>query len=388
MSLLGVTFSAAVSVADTAGTDADQTDAIEKYSFNNVDVTALVKFYESDVKTLNKPVMIYNWSHDGENPLWSEERTQTDPLLLQRAQDLSKIFWNHFGQDAESNMYGFGLYGAVDPVFTFGYGGGSVRYNSFWVLLELQLPVGFRMATASFMARRPKPTDVTVRDVLKKFDCPIDSSVNSLFSAAGQGLPSTCAELVKAVFKDMLKIDGFDYDYAGTPFTACEGASNEGLKAFVITNPDWLKPEYIKFFNSHSTLEVDTRARIQTLFLLAAETANKPQDDVTPKIIAFMKKHENTFVNGSSTRCDGATCVVTIEFCDEQRHCDKIALDPIPRPDGPTITSAQAQKTPAEGLLWPDLEGKPKTSTITNWLKQYKFACSGVLPYPSSQPNQ
>jgi hypothetical protein len=32
-------------------------------------------------------------------------------------------------------------------------------------------------------------------------------------------------------------------------------------------------------------------------------------------------------------------------------------------------------------LLWTDLVGKPKVSTISTWLQENKFGCSGQLPY-------
>jgi hypothetical protein len=77
--------------------------------------------------------------------------------------------------------------------------------------------------------------------------------------------------------------------------------------------------------------------------------------------------------------------VITVQFCDQSNACESVPLPPIPRPGGSIITAEEASKTI---LLWTDLIGKPKSTTISTWLKNNKFACSGELPYKTEVRSQ
>jgi hypothetical protein len=106
---------------------------------------------------------------------------------------------------------------------------------------------------------------------------------------------------------------------------------------------------------------------------------------VTSQILEYITLHQDSFVAGSTTKCEGGYCVLTVHFCNDEKKCEDVALNPITRPGGATITARDAERSSAGQLLWKDLEGESKATTIKTWIKENKFGCTADSPYENSQ---
>jgi hypothetical protein len=347
--------------------------------FEGVDISPMVDFLAPRVVTLEKPVVIYNWSQDGANG---------DAWAQGKAQLWSQTFWRSFGSiEGAGNMYGAGLYGAVDPVATVDYGG----RNGHWLLLEMKLPVGFKMIDVndfySFYSYRLTPP-VEYVALATQMECPTDGYLSQFFETGGYRLKEKCRRLLQKIFKDIFQIDGFIYEYTQTPFKECKQNYLQD-RAFVITDSKWMKPELIHYYTAKTVQDLDSRVRIQTLFLKVNSNGNLVSTDSDLAAIAdYLTNHPDSELSGSTTLCNGSTCTITVKFCDKHDQCINVDLPPLPRPFGGVITEDESQRTIHRSLLWPDLEGKPKAATISTWLKDNKFACSGELPYQPYNPNK
>ena len=213
---------------------------------------------------------------------------------------------------------GMALYAANDPVYTYGYGGLDEGLgNDRWLLIEMTLPKGFRLLETIQPSTADSPANESVNRVLNRFGCPSYLEPETAVIAGGSHLGKSCQELMRKVLKNILQIDGFNYQYSQTYFTNCEPSDIE--PAFVITSSRFINGKLIKVFTKGTTSFRDDRLRIQTLF----------QSNVgSPKIVS---------------------------------------------PSTPLFFGGGQ-------LLWDDLRGQPKVDTA-NWLKQYRYGCDGTLPY-------
>jgi hypothetical protein len=344
--------------------------------YQDVDIAPMINHFRKQIVTLNKAVTTYNWvSHGGPNDFWDIERPQNDPALLKMAQTSAEVFWSNYGsKEGSENMYGSGLYTAVDPVATYEFGGEG------WRMTQLQFPVGMHvldLANSATIDDSDSALMNAAEDVEEKFACPRSAGADPYFTNGGASLDPKCRQLINEVFNKNLKIDAFAYGYNETYFKACEQGVYIGSRAFVITRPDWIRSEYVHYYTASSRLNEPERLRIQTLFLLAGEEGldKAPLLDLIAK---YFDQYPDRELQGSKTVCEGDSCVITVQFCDSKNTCDQVPLPALPRPGGPMITSEEAKR---KKLLWEDLVGKPKASTVSTWLKENKFGCSGELPY-------
>lgn len=350
----------------------------EPLLFEGVDIQPLVRAHSHQVLTLTQPVTIYSWSTAGRDPLYNPERSPDDPGLMGHAYRASRVFWTNFGsKEGANNMYGFGLYGAVDAVATRGYGGA----DSEWLLTQMRLPIGFRLIDVANPVSLPaSPEQEAARDVAIRFHCPSNLQVDSLFQTGGSKLPDDCRRLTQKIFDDVLKIDGFAYSYVETQFKACSQDPSFSARAFVITRPDWIKPELVHFFNRASRQNIEDRIVIQTLFFKSEDENMSITPEQSQILVDFMIQHPDSDLKKSTSLCDGSQCRLTATFCDASGRCDDVSLGSRKRVGGSTITSTQGP------LLWADLEGQPKSKTINTWLQQNKLACKdGTAPYASAE---
>jgi hypothetical protein len=343
--------------------------------FNNVDISPMVNHFQKQVVTLNKAITTYNWVSHEPGDFWDTERPQNDPTLLNEAQISARVFWGSYGsKEGGNNMYGSGLYTAVDPVATVGFGGQN------WRLTQIQFPIGTRVLDLA----NPNTVDVkdsalvnAAQEIEEKFGCPRSSGADPYFVNGGVNLSESCRSLIKEVFNSILQIDAFAYGYGDTSFRACEGSMYIGQRAFVVTRSDWMRSEYVHYYTTNSRLNEEERLRIQTLFLLASQEGID-KGRLLDVIAQYFDQHPDRDLQESKTVCEGDSCIITVQFCDSKNTCDQVPLPSLPRPGGPTITVEVAERNK---LLWTDLVGKPKVSTISTWLLENKFGCSGQLPY-------
>ncbi len=343
--------------------------------YDGKDITNLVKYFATKVKTLKKSVTVFSWKNNGEI---GDQRAQ-----FEEAKALTHVFWDRFGTNGNSFMYGYGLYTSVDPVTTNSYG-----LLDTWVLLELNLPVGFKLLdlTSDFtLTENERQQDISKAsdfDELRDyFQCESFQNINLFFENGGDKLKSKCKDLVKRIFYEILKIDGFSYNYGDTLFKSCQNRNFFG-RAIVITGDKWLKPGLSHFYNAKTIDLKDNRIRIQTLFFDALESVDPKLSSQSKKVLMdFLTLFPTYKVNGSKSSCSGDQCEVFLTLCEAENTCKDLAMGFYPRPGGGLITSLEAKKTQRGKLLWQDLEGLPKSTTTKEWLQKNKFGCNGELPY-------
>ena len=336
--------------------------------YEGTDVSSVVAVFGSQVHPLKRKVFVYNWSGAGGEPYWKSDPDKNDSFILKHTQDIAGIFWQNYG-NGNGNMYGMGVYAAVDPVVTRSYGGGG----DIWLLLQMEFPKGFRLLDLT--EALPWSGDPAIKtraaSIMTTFGCPAGLNADSLFTNGGSDLSTKCRGLVARVFRDSLQIDGFAYSYSGSHFDDCSGDTE---KAFVITGSAWMRPDYIRYFSAASRKDVLGRRRIQSIFSLQSGQAQPLMDIIRPALEDYLANHEDANLAGSKSFCGGATCILSAQFCDSHDKCEWVPLGELPRPGGPRF-SAQ------ENLLWPDLAGELKLDSISKWVKKTKYACSGLVPY-------
>ena len=168
--------------------------------FEGIDISPAVSYFKKLVVTLKTPVTIYNWSPGAQQPFWNHDHAPNDLNLLDISQSWSQSFWQSYGEPkGMDNMYGTGLYGAVDPVVTVGFGGGL----STQILLQMDLPKGFKMldlGNPGFSNLSP-PHD-QVSDIETHFGCPVSRDADKFFENGGASLSQECKRLVRKLFQD------------------------------------------------------------------------------------------------------------------------------------------------------------------------------------------
>lgn len=336
-----------------------------EFDLAGVNITPLVKFLEERVVTLKKPVFIYNWSPNGK---------MSEADIQRFAPASSRTFWQMYGNSkGVDNMYGSGLYGAVDPVLTASYGGYD---KESWLLVEMELPAGFKLLDVALFLTNPLTKGISeeAKKVAEAFDCPINGGEDKWFQSGGAATSPKCQQLVKKIYQEIIKIDGFAYSYGRTAFREC--TEYEGYKAFVITDSKWMTPKLVRPFTSKTATNLEERIRIQTIFLKAlGESPNMTKETLKP-IGEYLAKNPTSNIKGSKTVCANDTCIITVNFCDAKNVCEYLSLPPLARPGGALITSREASKgTVFQTLLWPDLEGQPKSKTISAWIKENTYKC-------------
>lgn len=294
-----------------------QAGANQPVMFKGVDISAAIAFYSKQVSVLTSSVSIYNWS---------EDPNDDDSSQSQRAQLWAKTFWSQYGsaKNGTENTYGNGLYAALDPVVTTAYGGIE---STGWLLLEMKLPVGFRFLDLRALQAVPS----NVQTILTKFNC---DSVDAGFAHGGFDVDKNCQGLIRTLFKDQIKIDGFAYAYGSWTFDGCVNDDYESYRAFVITGSDWMRPELINYYTVKTTKNRANRTMIQSLFLNAPSANPEAQEEITLQEVLTLVKSGIVF---------------------------------------------------RKSLLWSDLEGTKKASAKSqiDWLKSHKYGCSGKLPIKS-----
>jgi hypothetical protein len=343
-------------------------------TLDGVDLAPAVAYYKTVVKTLDQPTSLFNWSPGGKDGFWSQERSDDDPALLRVAQNSSRSFWISYGNPNDGgNMYGRGLYGAMDPVSTSSYGGGGDTA----VLLQLKLPKGLRMLDVR--SNEDGPLKKAALDIGAKFNCP--SSVDGMFSGGGSKVPPSCQKFVRKIFQELLPIDFFIYSYGATNFKEC--AQNQ-MVAFVVTRPDWIQQELVRYFTVKSTLHKDERAMIQTLMLISQTQSTQLSEGSYALLFNFLSAHPKHVLRKSTAVCDAADCQLTAQFCDPENHCEDVALEKLPRPGGPNLSAAESLRNKAP-FFWSDLEGFPKSKTVQTWLQKNYLGCDGKNPFTGSK---
>jgi hypothetical protein len=372
-------------------------------ALKGVDLSSAIRFFKPFVKTLKQPIYLWSWfDARGRNPIWTSNVPASDSIAADHVASASRLYWQSFctgdsSQDpsdcqvdqtrmqfGSGNMYGPGFYAAVDPVTTSDYGNPS---QGNWVLLQIKLPVGFKIVDYVAAYNTSMPSDV--EQTLQTLGCPFSgySFYESVFALNRSGRSyGKCSLAMRYIFRDVLQIDAFDYSYQGTLFPECKVQNHE--TAFVITNDEafdsWshrgATQAEVKVFNKMTTDAREDRVRIQSFFY-KAESKDTSSD--TYKIQNYyaangIPGHPNSYVlNMDMSQMLMTVCpqnATAIEQCTKNMAIDSSILQ---APAKTLISkSAPPQDWDGGGLLWDDLDGVPRDANLDKFITDDLFRCS------------
>lgn len=236
----------------------------EKVEVNGVDLAPVIEIFKRQVRVVQKPFHIYHWGSD--SSFYDRAYSATDARAAEVVRRGAQSFLQ--GLEAQDrlrgNNYGGGLYSAVDPLSTEVFG----TYSDDWILVDSELPVGFRMLDIV----EPQERRISVfegQQALDKLGCEYDRNPEFVRSAlAMRRMNPQCAQAIRLVIRT-LKIDGFAYQYGGYNLRGCkrDNGVNAG-PAFVFTSEDWIKsPSQIHVFTATTPDAKSEREAIENLFI-------------------------------------------------------------------------------------------------------------------------
>ena len=291
--------------------------AQEPIVYEGVDIAPAVEYLKTRIYVTNREFKTYNYARSG--PL--QDRASAYAVTKARA----GAFWREFGKPDLDNIWGQGMYLAVDPVVTVKYGGGEGDAQSLanFRLTEVTIPVGSRVLMLN-LTESPSAGLDTMRAVAAHFDCDRKIDTMGLFFWAAFQSKDRCIAFTRKVFQDILQPDLLLYSYSQAVFPNC--TRKTGGEAFVVLKGDRWRPQDIRVYDRNSRDFTEDRRMIQTLFAFHAAQA------------------------------------------------------PVA-----TLTVGLLQKSLARAPLWADLLGQPAAAGASEWLQQNHFTCGGQPPF--NEPN-
>ncbi len=382
------------------------------------DLKLAEKYFERYIYELEQPILVYNWS-----PAALKLKSATDPMAYKYVASSTRTYWQAQNNvDEDDNMYGRGLYAALDPVATRSYG----KWSGTWVLLEMQLPKGFRMLDLNRDGQNSFPE--RIQSILRSVNCPINwddkqGMFSNLMSPKVPKIDAQCMALIKHIFQKTHAIDGFAYGYNSTSFMECQDPSLEQTNAeegyyggsqrkmrstaFVITGSNWLRPELVKLYTPATRDAITERKRILSLFyrsqydnvMMQVQTpegaASWAQNEAARGLDDYRSMNEygvcNNFVKGQGCLDPIKLCKLNEKYETIETECITKPAPPIPVYDTTKMTSANFpdeawEENAVKGLLWPDLEGANVDVKIGEHISKNFIGCSDAAPYKLATP--
>jgi len=379
------------------------------------------------VYELTTPMFVFHWfSAEGRNSIWKTAQSYKSEAGYDHLASMSVHYWaslcsknaalnpsdcpsvgtEQFGQ---GNMYGPGLYAALDPVATMDYGGGSNGQT--WILLKIRLPVGFRFINLKRDGTNAMP--LRVQKVLSAYQCPthwidVRSGLDGLmranntymYNSAGYSsesdvhLTDTCLLELRHLLKDHLKINGLLYGYSATSFLECGGYSTNQADlsgtAWVIADSSPFTYDDVQVFSSNTPDGDEERIRIQSMFY----TAQRAQDasyGQTPQGFQDRKypQFPNYTVSRVSSGCDldaisqKRKCGVVLTLQNSGSGEDVTVVEPYPSMTGKMSDQRLPQwfaNYNRGQALWPDLLNNDIDPKLTDWMKANLVSCQDAAP--------
>lgn len=330
--------------------------AAEPVLLDGINVEPVITYYRAKISRLKKDSAVYNWSS---NALL---KNMSDILKIKR--DSAQTYWNFFDVpgSAQGNYFGQGLYAAVDPVATSGYGGPGNN----WLLTRMVFPKGFRILNVGdIRLEEDQPMDVA--EVLMKFNCSTHMGVN--FAGAGKRFPQLrCSKFLRQLFAHYLKIDAFAYNYFAQSFAVCTKPGPSTLNrfsvAFVILDGDWMSADRVQAFTANMVGFSEDRRLLQTLFI-RADNQSKRHASIIGKLLPRAQSLDKASFCGDN-QCN--VYVYRDGWSQEARYARPVDEDLI-RPEN------------ASRILWSDLVGKRQAEHTDEWIQQNIIGCDGTLPF-------
>lgn len=334
----------------------------------------VIEHMRTRIRLTTKSIQMYSWSQ--------ASNLANDPEAFKKLSSQAQIFWNNYGQpNRKYYEYGAGYYWATDPYSSIQFGAGR---SPTWLLQNLTLPTGLRVLDLRH-SENSDPLPGPVLKILREFKCPEETTLEELFSGGGDTLDPDCQALTRAVFRDILKIDGFFYHYRGAPFVACTFPESENPRmAFIMTNSSWMKADQLKLYNQETKTSKSERILIQSVINKASDR----ESDFTSewmKYITLKPNEVNPRIFCDDDRCRLKTNDKEVEFALPE---GSETLTTRSAPATFIARKAQGKLAPQRArnlMLWPDLEGEPAVPTNA-WLKENILGCDGEIPLNRSQP--
>ena len=361
-----------------------------------IDVAPLVRYLKENTHVLTKPVHLYSYFQAGGD--WKRSFSADDPVGYRTAVNGSKSYWANQGDDGGGNMYGRGLYVAVDPVATRSYGGID------WVLLRMEAPVGFRYLNVTNPTENGAPE---IERIIVDLGCHLEISTGingrpsngdrfkNLAGLMGNkpGSAPECIVALKRILDEELKIDAFSYSYAGSSFAACQanGNSLQRTSAFVITSDRWLSRDRVRIFNAKTSDAREERLLIESMFYksiyddVAADRTSLPLQAYAYRSMTT-RYPQQKFSTGFKFNAEKRTSQLEIKLCPpgiSDQFDPSCAPVPVPKPNL-SYPMTISESSPSEAMdlasygaaiMWRDHEGKSTDPQIDAWIQASLFGC-------------
>jgi len=272
--------------------------------------TEVVQFISKYTYEMKKSYKVFHWFNGGgRNAVWSSPLSASNPSGYDHLVNLGRRYYNSFCsqknpsvnpsdctdlsdlQYGRSGFYGAALYTSIDPAATASYG---VSSGPNWVLMQVQLPQGYRVLDLMKDDRVAFPQEVLnffsqegcANRVTSFYRLIMVGTTNLNGFYNGTTIDSAaekCALTVRRILKDEVKMDGFFYNYGAAAFQECIKPSDEVTKsaetvalggyqgpfsqrALIITNPDKMSANDVKVFNTQTPDAKDDRITILSAF--------------------------------------------------------------------------------------------------------------------------
>jgi hypothetical protein len=352
---------------------------------------------------LTEPAFIYHYFNaDDAGPEWSDPVSAVGPKGYAYITRSSQTYWENFGYNDGQNSYGRGLYFAEDPVATNVYGG----FN--FVLLQLQLPVGFRVLDLSYTFDQFSPE---MRLALQQIGCENINNLTDMLTPQNMPKSPVCLRNVMQVLRDQLQIDGISYSYNRSFFSECAtpgpspGSKTqiENSAAFILTDIKSIRPGMVRIFNRRSRDDREDRIHIQSLFYKNAHdsTLDAKNTDINLQLRYLMmnigKLYPGYKFSLVSSSCGSGQCTIKLEICEIEKsdHCLTVSpsgLSPQPYPamfDSYNPPLSYSTGAAGQPWMWADLNHQPTDPAPGEWIKKNLLGCGKtrfVPAFPQAEP--
>jgi hypothetical protein len=288
---------------------------------SDLDYASFRAIFSSHLYELNAPVVVFNWYNARD--VSSLPTSSNGPLGYKDFLNEVGLHWDKLNSDpAAGSIFGSGLYTALDPVITRSSFGGK---NDRWVLTQAKLPANFRLIDLN--ADSKVRLNQAQRSLLARVGCPKEwSFLEDLFPAGDLVGHALCAALITKILRDDLKIDGFAFQNAVTPFSECPGKGAPRNVAIVITSAEKIPSENVRVYDRLTADSVQDRARIQSLFAKAA-----------------------------------------LELAGQKNSSD--------------LGIVNALSATTQAPLWDDVKPSPRDPALSTWIQQNLYGCGKSAPY-------
>jgi hypothetical protein len=360
--------------------------------FRGRDISAIVQYFSYYLRTVQKPFYLYHWRSDQE--LARSADAQANPekygteIVNRDAQNFIPGLYvklRSFG-----NVYGGGLYAAIDPQLTEGYGGSDPTSTA---LLAMHIPIGFHVLDLRLHEPTFSQSELSqLNTVLSEFQCSNrqnQTGDNSFLSNLLSGdFTKDCADLLSHVLLT-LKVDGFFYEYGSTPYSVCQQINSQEV-ALVFVSSSWLQlpNAHAYLFTPQSRGALKERQAIESTFYLAhtLHGLSGPAYDSDGQILDLLiKKHipENAkSINISAEDAQWSSSNYMVRIVVSYSIGDANKTDVL-KFDSSDFESLQLTEYPNRFSSrpeiyfshWSDLIGTPTIDKPSIWLKENIFEC-------------